>query len=79
MVEVALQIADTGAFAKCMGRNLINYALADTSAGAAEISGCAAKGVADDYAGSGEATFVALVRAVAASTTFANRSGGAAQ
>lgn len=77
MVEVALQIAETGAFAKCMGRNLINYALADTSAGAAEITGCAAQSVADAYEASGDPTFTSLVRAVAASRTFANR--GAAQ
>jgi hypothetical protein len=79
MVDVANKIAGTGAFTKCMGRNLINYALADTSAGAAEISSCAAQGVADAYAASGDPTFTSLVRAVAASTTFANRSEGAAQ
>jgi len=36
-LDVARQIAASGAFAKCMGRNLINYALADVSAGAAAV------------------------------------------
>jgi hypothetical protein len=79
MVQVAQSIADTGAFAKCMGRNLINYALADNSAGSAEINSCSTRAVADAYAGATDATFSGLVRAVAASTTFANRSKGAGQ
>jgi hypothetical protein len=79
MVEVAQQIASTEAFAKCMGRNLINYALADTSAGSSEINSCTTKSVADAYAAAEEQTFSSLVRAVAASPAFASRSKGADQ
>jgi hypothetical protein len=79
MVEVARNIAETGAFAKCMGRNLINYALADTSAGSAEISSCSSQHVADAFDASPDQTFSALVKAVATSVTFAHRSQGVDQ
>jgi hypothetical protein len=79
IVEVARKIGESDVFAKCMGRNLINYALADTSAGSAEIDSCAAQRVADAYAAAPEKTFTSLVKAVAASTPFATRTQGAAQ
>jgi len=78
ILEVAQKIDASGGFAKCMGRNLMNYALADTSAGAAEISSCAVSQVAQSFAGT-DKTFSSLVKAVATSNAFANRSKGVAQ
>lgn len=78
IVDVATQIADSGAFAKCMGRNLINYFLADVSAGFANINSCSTQHVADAFAASDQ-TFPSLIKAVATSATFVNRSKGADQ
>lgn len=77
-LEVAAKIAASGGFAKCMGRNLINYSLADVSAGAADINGCAAAHVAESFEKT-DRSFSSLVKSVAISTTFASRSKGATQ
>jgi len=77
-LEVSEKIAASGGFAKCMGRNLINYALADVSAGAADIGSCASSRVAATFANSDQ-TFSSLVKSVATSLAFANRLKGAAQ
>ncbi len=80
MTDVVQQITSSEAFAKCMGRNLLNYALADTSAGSAQITSCSTQRVADAYAAEPEKTFSSLVKSVAVSAAFSNRSqGGAAQ
>jgi hypothetical protein len=78
IVEVAQKVAASGAFAKCMGQNLVNYALADVSAGAATIDSCAVARVAQIFEGT-DKTFPALIKSVATSTAFANRSKGVAQ
>lgn len=75
IVEVAQKLAENGGFARCMGKNLVNYALADVSAGAASIDSCAVSRIAENYA-STEKTFSSLVKAVATSAAFANRSKG---
>jgi hypothetical protein len=77
-LEVAQQIAASGAFTKCMGRNLINYALADVSAGAAEITSCAAARVAETFATTDQ-SFSSLVKSVATSAAFSYRLPGAVQ
>jgi hypothetical protein len=77
-LDVARQIAASGAFAKCMGRNLINYALADVSAGAAEINSCATERVFQAFATTDQ-TFSSLVKAVASSAAFSNRLKGGTQ
>jgi len=61
-----------------MGRNLVNYALADVSAGAADINGCAAERVAEAFAKTDQ-TFSSLVKTVATSVAFGNRLKGVAQ
>jgi hypothetical protein len=76
IVEVAQKLADSGAFAKCMGRNLVNYALADVSAGVAEINGCAAAQVEATFQSSSDKSFRGLVKAVATSAIFSTRSKG---
>ena len=78
IVEVAQKIAETGVFAKCMGRNLINYALADVSAGSASIISCSAQRVAEAFAATDQ-SFSSLVKSVATSVPFTSRSKGAAQ
>jgi hypothetical protein len=75
ITEVAQQLAGNGAFAKCMGRNLVNYAFADVSKGAAEIDGCAAQRISEAFAKTDQ-SFPALVKAVATSTAFSTRSKG---
>jgi Protein of unknown function (DUF1592)/Protein of unknown function (DUF1588)/Protein of unknown function (DUF1595) len=76
MVAVAEKIAETPVFAKCMGRNLINYALADTSAGTAEITSCSTERAYEAFAQQPEKTFSSLIKAVAISASFANRAKG---
>jgi len=76
IVEVAQKLALSGAFGKCMGQNLVNYALADVSAGAATIESCATQRVAEAFAAS-DGTFPALVKAVATSVVFSQRVEGA--
>jgi hypothetical protein len=76
IVEVAASLASTGAFAKCMGMNLINYALADVSSGAADISSCAADEVAKTFAANPDQSFSGLVKSVAVSAAFSSRSKG---
>lgn len=77
-VEMAQKLAESGAFAKCMGVNLVNYAFADVSAGAVTLDSCAAEEVAKTFA-STDQTFSSLVKSVATSAAFINRSKGAAQ
>ena len=78
IVEVAQKLAESGAFAKCMGRNLVNYALADVSSGAASLESCAVSNIAKDFDKT-DKSFSALVKAVAISEAFAGRSKGAEQ
>jgi hypothetical protein len=75
ILEVAQKIDASGGFAKCMGKNLVNYALADTSAGAADINSCAVAHVAQAFSATDQ-TFSSLVKSVATSAVFANRSKG---
>jgi Protein of unknown function (DUF1592)/Protein of unknown function (DUF1588)/Protein of unknown function (DUF1595)/Protein of unknown function (DUF1585) len=75
IVEVAQKLASNGAFAKCMGKNLVNYGLADVSAGAAVIDSCAVSRIADAFKTTDQ-SFPALVKAVATSAAFTNRSKG---
>jgi cytochrome c553 len=76
MVEVARQITQTDVFSKCMARNLINYALADMSAGSSEITSCSAQRAQDVYDSMPVKSFSSLIKAVAVSASFANRTQG---
>lgn len=75
IVEVGKILAENGSFATCMGKNLVNYSYADVSAGAADIDGCAAKKIGEAFASSDQ-SFSSLVKAVATSVAFGNRSKG---
>ncbi len=78
IVEVAQKLAASGAFGKCMGTNLVNYALADVSSGAASIDSCAVDEIAKTF-NETDRTFPSLVKAVATSEAFAGRSKGDAK
>lgn len=78
VVEVARRLAESGAFSKCIGQNLINYALADVSAGAANIESCAVKRVADKFSTT-DGSFSSLVKVVATSAVLNQRTQGDAQ
>ena len=75
IVEVAKILAENGAFAKCMGKNLVNFGFADASSGSAEIDGCAADKIGQAFTASDQ-SFSSLVKAVATSVAFGNRSKG---
>lgn len=78
ILDVANQLALSGAFGKCMGQNLVNYALADVSAGAAIIDTCAVERISESFEAS-DGSFSALVRAVATSAAFSQRVKGEQQ
>lgn len=78
VVEVAQKLATSGAFARCMGQNLTNYALADVSAGAVNIESCAVKRLAENFAAS-DGTFSSLIKIVATSAALSQRIQGEAQ
>jgi hypothetical protein len=77
-VEMAQKLVESGAFSKCMGTNLLNYALADVSAGAATLNSCAAESISRAFAGTDQ-SFASLVRAVATSAALVTRGKGAPQ
>jgi hypothetical protein len=70
-VEMGKALADSGAFASCIGTKLLTYALAETG-----VTGksCASKAVYEKFAQSDQ-SFSALVRAVTLSKTLTQRSG----
>lgn len=78
IVEVAQKLAATGGFGKCLGKNLINFALADVSNGGANIDSCSVKRVSEAFTGTDQ-SFSSLLKAVATSAAFTNRSKGVAQ
>ncbi len=74
--QMAQELVETGAFTRCVAKNLISYALAEGSRISA--SSCATRMVT----GEGQTmdqSFGALVRGVARSTTFLTRNAGADQ
>jgi hypothetical protein len=77
-VEMAQKLVESGAFSKCMGTNLMNYAFADVSAGAATIDSCAVERVAKAFEATDQ-SFASLVKSVATSAAFIGRSKGVAQ
>jgi hypothetical protein len=74
--QMATEMLESGAFANCVSKNLLAYALAEGSNLSA--TSCATRAVAAGFAVSDQ-SFSALVREVAKSTTFTARSSGGAQ
>ncbi len=78
-VEMAAVLANGGAFATCLSKNLINFALGETAV-ALGTNSCAVRNVADALvAAGGDGSFAAMVRGIALSTTLASRLPGGAQ
>jgi hypothetical protein len=75
-IEMGAALASGGAFANCIAKNLVNYALAETPSTPIETNGCAVRNVSDAFTASSNGTFSSLVRGVAISTTLASRTGG---
>ncbi|HVJ18181.1 MAG TPA: DUF1592 domain-containing protein [Polyangiaceae bacterium] len=71
-VEMAKTLAAGDAFATCMTKNLISFALAE---GGGDIESCATKTVAENFAAT-DRTFSDLVKVIAASNVFQLRTAG---
>jgi hypothetical protein len=76
--EMAAVLAGGGAFATCMSKNLLNFALGETAV-ALGTNSCAVRNIADQLAAPGDGSFTSLVRAIALSTTLTSRLPGGAQ
>jgi hypothetical protein len=76
VADFAAQIASNGAFATCMTRNVMRYALADVTNSNVEKADCAVQAVSKKYLAGSDQSFGGLVREVALSKTLALRSGG---
>lgn len=75
-VEMGAALARGGAFANCIAKNLLNFALAETPSTPLATNACAVRNVSDAFAASGDGSFAALVRGIAVSSTLASRTGG---
>ena len=77
-LRVAALLATSGAFATCIAKNMMSYALAQMTGGDGTNS-CATRNVIDRFNAAGEGTFTSLVREIAVSQTLAVRNAGGAQ
>jgi len=75
-IEMAAALAKGGAFANCVAKNLMNFALAETPATPLASNACAIRNVSEAFTASSDGTFASLVRAIAVSSTLASRTGG---
>jgi hypothetical protein len=75
-VELGQALAQGGAFANCIAKNLFNFALAETPSTPLATNACAVRNVSDAFTASGDGTFSSLVRSIAISSTLATRTGG---
>jgi hypothetical protein len=71
--DMAAQIVSSGAFAKCMSKNMIAYALAEPVE--LKTKSCSTEAVATALQATDQ-TFVSLLKEVAVSKTFTNRNAG---
>ena len=77
-VDLAGKLAAGNAFATCLAKNVLGFALAETTVGAGTTS-CATRNVVSRFNAAGEGTFTSLVREIAVSQTLAIRNPGGAQ
>jgi hypothetical protein len=75
-IEMGAALANGGAFANCVAKNLLNFALAETPATPLVTNACAIRNVSDTFTASSDGTFSSLVRGIAVSPTLASRTGG---
>jgi hypothetical protein len=77
-VEMAAAFTMGDTFTNCMVRNVMGYALAQTTVGVSTDS-CATRAVVNRFNAAGEKTFTSLVREIAVSQTLAARNAGGMQ
>lgn len=77
-VELAGKLTAGNAFATCLAKNVLGFALAENTVGAG-TNACATRAVVDRFTAAGEGTFTSLVREIAVSQTLAVRNPGGAQ
>lgn len=74
--QLAEELAGDGAFARCMAKNLIGFALADRAVG---VSDCPTDAVVRRYQAGSDKGFGALLTEIAVSNTLSQRTRGGAQ
>ncbi len=74
-VDMAHQLAASGAFSNCMTKSVMQYALS-TVLSPVDIDGCAVQKVHNAFTAGSTQTFSALVHQIAVSKTLAYRTGG---
>lgn len=74
--EMAQAVVASGAMQACMAKNLMEFALADTSQGGAPLDSCAVQAVLDRFK-AGDRSFSSLLREIAASSTLSQRTAPA--
>lgn len=74
--EMADAIVASGAMQACITKNLIEFALADTSQGGAPLESCAVQAVIDRFE-AGDRSFTSLLREIAVSSTLSERTAPA--
>jgi hypothetical protein len=75
-IDMETQVANAAGFASCVAKNMLNWALAEGSA--LTPTSCPATAVAVGF-GSSDKSYSALLREIAVSDAFVNRTAGAAQ
>lgn len=76
--DLAAKLTAGSAFTSCLARNVMAFALAETTAGTTTGS-CATQAVVDRFNAAGDGTFTSLVREIAVSQTLSVRNAGGAQ
>ena len=74
--EMAQAIVASGAMQACIAKNLMEFALSDTSQGGAPLESCAVRAVIDRFQ-AGDKSFSSLLREIAASSTLSQRTAPA--
>jgi hypothetical protein len=74
--EMAQAVVASGAMEACIAKNLIEFALSDTSQGGAPLDSCAVRAVLDRFRASDQ-SFTSLLREIAASSTLSQRTAPA--
>jgi hypothetical protein len=75
-VELGAALAGGGAFANCVAKNLLKFALSETPSNPVPTNACAVRNLSDQFTTASDGTFSALVRGIAVSPTLATRTGG---
>jgi hypothetical protein len=74
-VDMAHQLAGSGAFSQCMTKSVLQYALSDVTSAPVDVGSCAVETLMAKFQ-AGDQTFASLVREVAVSKSVSLRKGG---